>query len=118
MTMQRGSNPVGPRRDDEMKHELQGYLKSGQPTHAEDFHDPEPPADDDPAAAAPSGSLEAEVGRHLPRASFPTDARTLLTALEEEHAPGDLVDAVRGLPEDARFESPADVARALGRRAA
>ncbi|MFC8727593.1 DUF2795 domain-containing protein [Streptomyces bacillaris] len=116
--MQRGSNPVGPRRDEEMKHELQGYLKSGQPAHAEDFHDPEPPADDDPAVAASPGGLQAEVARHLHRTSFPTDARGLLAALEEEHAPGDLVDAVRGLPEDGRYETPAEVARALDDQAA
>ncbi|MFI8321470.1 DUF2795 domain-containing protein [Streptomyces sp. NPDC085529] len=66
----------------------------------------------------PTGGVDAEVARHLPRGAFPTDARTLLTALEEAHAPGDLVDAVRRLPEDARYETPADVARALDRPAA
>ncbi|GGR36391.1 DUF2795 domain-containing protein [Streptomyces cinereoruber] len=111
--MQRGSNAAGPRRDEEMKHELQGYLASGQSTHAEDFHDPEPPADDDPAAAGASGSLQAEIARHTQRSAFPTDARSLLTALEEEHAPGELVDAVRRLPQDGRYETPAEVARAL-----
>jgi hypothetical protein len=112
-TMQRGSNPVGPRQDDQMKHELQGYLKSGQSTHAEDFHDPEPPADDDPTTGSPSGSLQAEVARHLERNAFPTDTAGLLSALEEAHAPGELLDAVRRLPEDGRYETPAAVSRAL-----
>ncbi|MEU3610182.1 DUF2795 domain-containing protein [Streptomyces sp. NPDC035033] len=111
--MQRGSNPVGPRRDDETKHELQGYLKSGRPTHTEDFRDPEPPADDDPGASAPAADPAVEVARHLDRAAFPADARTLAAALEAGHAPGALVDAVRRLPEDGRYASPAEVARAL-----
>ncbi|MGW0776687.1 hypothetical protein ACWGI0_30955 [Streptomyces sp. NPDC054802] len=46
--MQRGSNPKSPREDDELKHQMQGYLKSGQHTHTEDAKDPEPVADDDP----------------------------------------------------------------------
>ncbi|WP_282695321.1 DUF2795 domain-containing protein [Streptomyces sp. CC208A] len=111
--MQRGSNPVSARRDDEMKHELQGYLKSGQPTHAEDYRDPEPPADDDPEAAAPAAEPATELARHLGRTAFPTDGRRLAAALEEGHAPGTLVDAVRRLPEGGRYGSPAEVARAL-----
>ncbi|WP_189885433.1 hypothetical protein [Streptomyces xantholiticus] len=46
--MQRGSNPKSPRKDDELKHQMQGRPKSGQHTHAEDAKDPEPVADDDP----------------------------------------------------------------------
>ncbi|MEU1889561.1 hypothetical protein [Streptomyces pristinaespiralis] len=46
--MQRGSNPKSPRKDDELKKEMHGYLKSGQHTHTEDAKDPEPVADDDP----------------------------------------------------------------------
>ncbi|MDY0812700.1 DUF2795 domain-containing protein [Kitasatospora purpeofusca] len=116
--MQRGSNPIGPRQDDQRKHELQGYLKSGQSTHAEDFHDPEPPADDDPAAGSAHGSLQTEIARHLGRAAFPTDTAGLLSALEEAHAPGELVDNLRRLPQDGRYKTAADVSRALGESAA
>ena len=44
-----------------MKHELQGLPRSGRSTHTEEWHDPEPTADDDPALAGgpvtPSGVL-------------------------------------------------------------
>ncbi|MEV5463471.1 hypothetical protein AB0L17_35825 [Streptomyces cellulosae] len=50
--MQRGSDRLSVHRDDEMKHELQGLLRSGHPTRSEEWHDPEPAAEDDPEAAA------------------------------------------------------------------
>jgi hypothetical protein len=46
--MQRESDQHSPREDDALKAELQGMLKGGGPTHAEEWADPEPPADDDP----------------------------------------------------------------------
>ncbi|WP_035812033.1 hypothetical protein [Jiangella gansuensis] len=49
--MQRGSDKHGPRQDDELKHELEGMERSGQPTRVEEWRDPEPPADDDPETA-------------------------------------------------------------------
>ncbi|MGW0704080.1 hypothetical protein ACWD0A_33270 [Streptomyces sp. NPDC002867] len=51
--MERGSNRVSPRKDDEMKHEVQDYLRSRQQhTRIEQANDPEPGADD----AQPGGS--------------------------------------------------------------
>ena len=49
MMAQRGSDKHNPREDDELKHELEGTLRGTGPTRAEEWHDPEPPADDDPA---------------------------------------------------------------------
>jgi hypothetical protein len=46
--MPRESDQHGPRQDDEMKHELQGMLRGNRPSRAEEWRDPEPPADDDP----------------------------------------------------------------------
>ncbi|MGK8464541.1 hypothetical protein [Nocardia cyriacigeorgica] len=46
--MERGSNKHGPKRDDELAHELQGTLKGNRSSRAEEWRDPEPPADDDP----------------------------------------------------------------------
>lgn len=46
--MQRGSDRMSVHRDDEMKHELQGLLRSGHPTRSEEWNDPEPAAEDDP----------------------------------------------------------------------
>src|SRR5438874_4540745 len=40
------SDKKGPRLDDELKHETQGMIKGGGPTHAEEFTDPEPVGND------------------------------------------------------------------------
>jgi hypothetical protein len=46
--MQRGSDKHGPREDEQLKHDLQGMLRGNRPSRVEEWHDPEPPADDDP----------------------------------------------------------------------
>ncbi|EID53404.1 hypothetical protein [Saccharomonospora xinjiangensis] len=45
--MHRESDTHGPREDEAMKAELQGMLKGNRPSRAEEWRDPEPPADDD-----------------------------------------------------------------------
>ena len=57
--MPRESDLHSPREDDELKAELQGMIKGGKPTHAEEWADPEPPADDDPAVP-PFGEMQDE----------------------------------------------------------
>jgi hypothetical protein len=46
--MERASAKHGPRQDDEMKHGTEGMIRGNKPTRAEEWRDPEPPADDDP----------------------------------------------------------------------
>ncbi|MCG5434036.1 hypothetical protein LV457_17325 [Mycobacterium sp. MYCO198283] len=46
--MDRGSAKHSPREDDALKAELQGMLKANHSTRAEEWRDPEGPADDDP----------------------------------------------------------------------
>ncbi|MDQ3789887.1 MAG: hypothetical protein M3422_21920 [Actinomycetota bacterium] len=46
--MRRESDQHSPRQDDELKSGMEGMLRSGGPTHAEEWAAPEPPADDDP----------------------------------------------------------------------
>lgn len=50
--MERGSSRDSPREDDELKHELDGTLRGNRPSRAEEWRDPEPPADDDPDVPA------------------------------------------------------------------
>jgi hypothetical protein len=45
--MERGSSKHSPIRDDELAHELQGTLRGNRSSRAEEWRDPEPPADDD-----------------------------------------------------------------------
>lgn len=43
---QRTSDKHGPMLDDEMKQEVEGQVRSGRPTRAEEWHDPEPIEDE------------------------------------------------------------------------
>ncbi|HLK43892.1 MAG TPA: hypothetical protein VKV34_11170 [Thermoleophilia bacterium] len=44
--MDRSTSKHGPRLDDEMKKEVEGQVRSGHPTRAEEWHDPEPVEDE------------------------------------------------------------------------
>ncbi|MEV7236819.1 DUF2795 domain-containing protein [Streptomyces sp. NPDC051020] len=132
--MERGSNQVSPHKDDARKHELQGYLRSGHPTHAEETYDPEPAADDDvrvdPGGPVPppgkerdriraekaAETLRSDLARHLNRTAFPGDRSSLVQTLSKEHAPDTLVDAVRELPGGEHYKNAGQIVRALGHR--
>jgi hypothetical protein len=134
--MERGSNPVSRRKDDEMKHELEGYLRSGQHTHVEEAVDPEPEADDDirltsPGPVPPPGpereraqqeaeeqELHRDMARHLDRTVFPADRRTLVRALEERQAPDPLIQAAQDLPEEGTYHNAYEIVTALRERSA
>jgi len=122
--MQRGSDRLNVHEDDEMKHQLQGMLRSGHSTRAEEWHDPEPSADDDPPVAVgptptPGGNTErealrSELARHLGRTPFPGGREDLLSTLRERHAPDRLTDLVDELPADDTYRNVQEVMAALG----
>ncbi|MDQ0584404.1 DUF2795 domain-containing protein [Streptomyces rishiriensis] len=121
--MQRGSDRLSVHRDDEMKHELQGLLRSGHPTRVEEWHDPEPSAEDDPeiwggpvvpgSSRATLETLRLELARTLGRSSFPADAGALAVGLRRKNAPDALVEAVRQLPSEDRYATVQELAEAL-----
>lgn len=123
--MQRGSDRLSAHRDDEMKHELQGLLRSGHPTRTEEWNDPEPSAEDDPEVAygpvtpsrAPTSldSVRLELARILHRGAFPAGPRELTRVLSRRHAPDTLVEALERLPRRARYGSVQELAEALTR---
>jgi hypothetical protein len=123
--MQRGSDRLNVHRDDEMKHELQGLLRSGHPTRTEEWHDPEPTADDDPEIAggpvtpgSPAASVEAvryELARILGRTSFPAGPRELIGTLRARHAPDGLIEPLERLPRKARYAGVQELAEAVVR---
>jgi hypothetical protein len=123
--MQRGSDRLSRHRDDEMKHELQGLLRSGHPTRSEEWNDPEPSADDDPqvwggpvAPGSEGASLETvrlELARLLGRSSFPATPVELGRVLRRKNAPDALTEAVEGLPHKENYANVQELARALTR---
>lgn len=130
--MQRGSDRVNVHLDDEIKNEMHGRLHSGHPTRAQQEKDPEPDADDDtwlverPVSAGSSGrsddaaeeyaeQLRSDLARHLGRAAFPADRRSLVRTLLDAQAPDDLVNTVRALPHSAaQYRTVQQVVEVLG----
>jgi hypothetical protein len=127
---QRGSDHLNVQRDDVMKHDLQGMLRGGHPTRAEESHDPEPPAEDDPELTRPPGpprgaagteeavneEFRSDLARHLRVSVYPADRDGLLAVLADENAPDRLVEEVRKLPEDRTFANVQEVVAVLGRK--
>ncbi|MET0765764.1 MAG: DUF2795 domain-containing protein [Blastococcus sp.] len=120
----------GGRLDDEMKHEVEGLVRSGRSTHAEEWADPEPPAEGDPDVdVAPHSTLvggtpvgmypdavvaRAELARWLVRADFPNERDGLVEAARGHLAPDAVIAELERLPAGQTFERIGDVVRALG----
>jgi len=121
--MQRGSDRLSVHRDDEMKHELQGLLRTGHPTRTEEWHDPEPTAEDDPAvwggpvapgsAGATLETVRLELARTLVRSAFPAGPADLARILRRKNAPDAMIEAVARLPRQDRYSTVQELAEAL-----
>jgi hypothetical protein len=123
------SDKKGPRLDDELKHETEGMIRGGGPTHAEPFTDPEPVETDtgrDPTSirnarsgGTPPGMTPRDVedrsafARVLAGASYPATPRELAEHAAEQGASDVAVAALEDLP-DRPYERFADVVEALG----
>jgi Protein of unknown function (DUF2795) len=124
------STKHSPREDDALAHEVEGMVRSGRSTHAEEWNDPEPTAEGDPDVdAAPGDTLtggvpvgmtpdavaaRAELARWLDRHDFPSTGKDLVEAARDHRAPDAVADELARLPEDQVFERIGDVVRALG----
>ncbi|GAA3103118.1 DUF2795 domain-containing protein [Streptosporangium carneum] len=130
MNAERGSAKHGPRVDEERKHEVEGTVRGGGPTHAEEWRDREPIRDADDELTprryppghepgSPEGITPGDVERRstlakwLSDARWPADRDELLAHAEEKMAPDSLVASLRDLP-DGEFRNAGEVARALG----
>jgi hypothetical protein len=124
------STKHSPRLDEEMQQEVEGMVRSGRSTHAEEWTDPEPPAEGDPDVdSAPKGTLvggtpvgmdadavesRAELARWLDRADFPSTGPQLVEAARDHRAPDAVVAELERLPAGETYERIGDVVRALG----
>ena len=113
--MQRGSDRLSVHRDEEMKHELQGLLRSGHPTRTEEWHDPEVAGGPIAPGRSPASlaAVRTELARHLNRRVFPASPRELVHALRRAYAPDALIDPVERLPRSARYATVQELAEAL-----
>jgi hypothetical protein len=126
--MDRGSSKHGPRLDDEMAHETRG-ITQGSPTdgRAEEWHEPEPPGEDQPEASAvpyrdageaggsPTGMTPGEreqrsrLGQYLRRSVFPADRTALIDEARENNAPDDIAARLSHLPAGVTYQTVAEV---------
>ncbi|MGM1065301.1 hypothetical protein [Saccharothrix sp. Mg75] len=58
--MERGSTQHGPKVDEQLKHEMEGELRSGTPTRAEEWRDPEMPDAEEAEELGLSGAQRPE----------------------------------------------------------
>jgi hypothetical protein len=127
--MQRGSDQHGPRLDDQMKAEVEGLVRSGHSTRADEFLDPEPAGEDEPdvdrvpdgtlAGGTPDGMTEEDVAARSELAAalgrvYPADRAALLARATDNNAPDRILAELHRLPEGRTFASLNEVWTALG----
>jgi hypothetical protein len=115
--------------DDELKREVRSELQAKRATRAEEWREPEPPAEDEPEATwAPAGrpgatppgedwetiELRSALAAHLGRAAFPATRPKLLDTLRAHQAEQRLLDLVSAAPDDVTFANFGELVRALG----
>jgi hypothetical protein len=124
------STKHSPRVDEELEHDIQGMLRGGHSTRAEEWRDPEPVAEGEPDIdSAPNGTLvggtpvgmdadaveaRAELARWLDRADFPSTGPQLVEAARDHRAPDAVIAELERLPDGDAYERIGDVVRALG----
>ena len=128
--MERGSDKVSPRADEELKHQTQGLVRSGHTTHAEEWKDPEPIGEDQPDAdLAPDGTLHggtppgmtaddvegrAELATFLGKDAYPMVREQIINLAIDRSAPDRVIELVRGLPAGREFHNINEVWTTLG----
>jgi hypothetical protein len=126
----RGSDKVSPREDEQRKHEVEGLIRSGRTTHAEEWKDPEPVGEDQPDAdLAPDGTLHggvpegmsgddiegrAELAGFIGKTAYPLVREQVLDLVIDNHAPDRVVALARNLPSGREFHNIAEIWEALG----
>ena len=122
--MDRGSDKVSPREDEQRKHETQGLVRSGHGTHAEEWKDPEPVGEDQPSMTLVGGTPEgmapddvegrSELAGYLGKDCYPLVREQVLDLVIDNHAPQRVVDLVRRLPSGREFVNVNEIWTALG----
>ncbi|MFL6239125.1 MAG: DUF2795 domain-containing protein [Actinomycetes bacterium] len=128
--MERGSDKVSRRLDEQMQHETEGLVRSGRSTHAEEWKDPEPSGEDQPDAdRSPDGTLvggipdgmtpddiegRAELAGYIGKEAYPLVRAQVIDLVIENNAPDRVVNLVKNLPSDRQFENINDIWTAVG----
>ncbi|HEX3425758.1 MAG TPA: DUF2795 domain-containing protein [Acidimicrobiales bacterium] len=121
--MDRQSDKHSPRVDDQMEHEVRSMLQ-GAPVESrsdEDRFQEGPVPDTNTRPLPPPGDLTDEeldrralLAASLRPSAFPTSKAALLAVAEDEHAPDEVLNWLRQLPDDRHWDTVEQVWEALG----
>ncbi len=117
--MERGSDKVPPRIDEELE-QATSSLQRGSPvsSRAEDFREQEGSGEDEPDTDSRlnvgPAEARADLARHLQPSVFPADRSRLVDSAREMHAPESLIELIEQVPEGREFSSVQEVWEALG----
>lgn len=124
------SHDTGRTHDDAQAHETRGLEQGGHTSRAEEWRDPQAPAEGEPRASWTPGTPEqpgtpegmtnqdvedrSEIARHLGKGVWPADRDALVAKAEENSAPDAVLARLRRLPAGQEFANVQDVSQALG----
>jgi hypothetical protein len=128
--VERGSDKHSPMRDDQLKHETEGLVRSGHSTHAEEWKDPEPAGEDQPDAdRAPDSTMlggtpdgmepddvegRSEIASYLGKDCYPMVREQVINLAIDRNAPTRVVDVIRRLPSGREFHNVNEIWAAVG----
>lgn len=128
--MERGSDKHGPRQDEQLAHEVEGLLRAGRSTHAEEWKEAEPSGEDQPDVdRAPHGTLEggipdgmtaadvegrSEIAGYLGKDIYPATGAALVERAAAGHAPDRVLEQLSRLPSEQTFQNVQEVWSTLG----
>lgn len=128
--MEKGSDKVSARLDEELKSETEGLVRANRETRAEEWHQLEPSGEDQPdvdlgadgpvIGGTPAGmdgrdvEGRAELAGYLGAEVYPAVREQLIGAAMDRYAPDRVVDELRRLPSGRVFHTVSEVWEALG----
>lgn len=114
--MQRETDKHGSRLDEQMKHEVESLVHgaSAEESRAREDLTQEGVAEDEFRFDPTTLEARAELARHLAAADWPASTIDLVEAARVDRAPQEVLDSLRTLPDETRFETVQEVWSALG----
>jgi hypothetical protein len=111
--MERETSKHSPRVDDQLHHEVESLVRGNSAEESRSREDlvHEESTEDDVQTIL---DMRAELARHITSASWPAGRDELVQTARVDRAPQEILDSLRTLPEQERFENVQEVWAALG----
>lgn len=115
--MQRETDKHGSRLDEQMKHEVESLIHGNAAEESrarEDLTQEGSTEDEAPFPSVDDVDARSDLARHVAAADWPASRDDLVLAARADQAPQGLLDTLRTLPAEVRFENVQEVWAALG----